>query len=543
MTIRLYNIAATISGKFAGPPQSAGQREALAAKAAEALGVNAADIIGVRLVRRAIDARHKPRFVLTLDVDLGERERGMLENLPLHAARVLAEEAVPEPQPGAEPIAGRPVIIGAGPAGLFAALTLARRGYRPLVIERGKPVAARVQDVARFHSQKTLNPESNYLFGEGGAGTFSDGKLTTRIDDPRISAVLATLVECGAPEEISCDAKPHVGTDRLRGVLVNLRGKIESLGGEFRFACRLDRITSGGGALELSCGGEKIESGAVVLAIGQSARDTYAMLRDAGVALERRAFQMGLRIEHPRELIDRSQYGKWREHPALGAADYRIVWKGESGFRPVYSFCMCPGGEVMAATAQDGCLCTNGMSNHARDGKFSNSALVVPVFPEDFASCGEQNDPLAGIRFQEQWERAGFKLGAGLWRAPTQTAPDFLAGSASAKMRETSYRFGVVPADLSQVLPPFIITSIRKALPVFGQAIRGFDGADALLIGPETRVSSPVRIPRNEESRESVSTRGLYPVGEGAGYASGIMSSAVDGILTAEAIIARFARP
>jgi len=543
MTIRLYNIAAPISGKCAGPPQSAGQREALAAKAAEALGVNAAEIIGVRLVRRAIDARHKPRFVLTLDVDLGERERGMLENLPLHAARVLAEEAVPEPEPGTEPPAGRPVIIGAGPAGLFAALTLARRGYRPLVIERGKPVAARVQDVARFHSQKTLDPESNYLFGEGGAGAFSDGKLTTRIDDPRISAVLATLVECGAPEEISCDAKPRVGTDRLRGVLANLRGKIESLGGEFRFACRLDRITSGGGALELSCGGEKIESGAVVLAIGQSARDTYAMLRDAGVALERRAFQMGLRIEHPRELIDRSQYGKWREHPALGAADYRIVWKGESGFRPVYSFCMCPGGEVMAATAQDGCLCTNGMSNHARDGEFSNSALVVPVFPEDFASCGEQNDPLAGIRFQEQWERAGFKLGAGLWRAPAQTAPDFLAGAASAKMRETSYRFGVVPADLSRVLPPFIIASIRKALPVFGQAIRGFDGADALLIGPETQVSSPVRIPRNEESRESVSTRGIFPAGEGAGYASGIMSSAVDGILTAEAIVARFARP
>jgi hypothetical protein len=543
MTIRLYNIAADISEEFAGPPQSRRHRDALAAKAAEALGVNAADIISIRLVRRAIDARHKPRFVLTLDVDLGERERGMLENLPLHAARVLAEEAVTEPRPGAEPLAGRPVIVGAGPAGLFAALTLARSGYRPLIIERGKPVAARVEDIARFHSQRALDPESNYLFGEGGAGTFSDGKLTTRIDDSRISGILATLVECGAPEEISYDAKPHVGTDRLRGVLVNLRKKIESLGGEFRFGCRLDRIRAKDGALALSCSGERIESGAVILAIGQSARDTYAMLRDSGVALERRAFQMGLRIEHPRELIDQSQYADWRGHPALGAAEYRIVWTGESGFRPVYSFCMCPGGEVMAATAQDGCLCTNGMSNHARDGGFSNSALVVPVSPEDFASFGIQGDPLAGVRFQEHWERAGFRLGTGRWRAPAQPAPDFLAASVPAKTRETSYRFGVIPADMSHVLPPFIITSIRKALPVFGKSVKGFDGAGALLIGPETRVSSPVRIPRNEETRESISTRGIYPVGEGAGYASGIMSSAVDGILTAEAIIARFARP
>jgi hypothetical protein len=543
MTIRLYNIAAEISEEVSAPVNSAEHRRALVAKAAQTLGLQTADVVDMRVVGRAIDARHKPRFVYTLDVDLGEREREMLEDLPLHAARVLADERIPEPQPGSERLPGRIVVIGAGPGGLFAAFTLARHGYRPLVIERGKPVAARVDDVACFHAQKALDPESNCLFGEGGAGTFSDGKLTTRIDDVRISSVLATLIECGAPDEIAYDAKPHVGTDRLRTVIENLRKKIEALGGEFRFSCRLDSVRPKNGVVELACGAEIIESGALVLAIGQSARDTYAMLRDSGVALERRAFQMGLRIEHAREMIDGAQYGRWCGHPALGAADYRLVWKGEGGCRPVYSFCMCPGGEVMAATAQDGCLCTNGMSNYARDSEFSNSALVAPVTAEDFASFGEQGDPLAGVRFQEHWERAAFHLGGEAWCAPAQPATDFLAGSKPAAIRRTSYRFGVTPEDLAPILPDFVIGAIRRALPIFGSSINGFDGASALLMGPETRVSSPVRIPRNEETRESVSTPGLYPVGEGAGYASGIMSSAVDGVLTAEAIISRFARP
>jgi len=543
MTIRLYNIAAAISGDLAAFPLSARQTETLAAEAAQTLGLKPADILALRVVRRAIDARHTPRFVFTLDIDLGEREREMLENLPLHAARVLAEETEPEPQPGPGPLPARPVVVGAGPAGLFAAFTLARSGYRPLVIERGKPVPDRLADIAAFHAQKSLDPESNYLFGEGGAGAFSDGKLATRIDDPRIATVLAALVECGAPPEIAIDAKPHVGTDRLRAVLVNLREKIESLGGEFRFNTRLDAITPRGDALELQCSGEKIPAGILVLAIGHSARDTYAMLRDSGVALERRAFQMGLRIEHPRELIDRAQYGNWFKLPALGAADYRIVWKGAPGPRPVYSFCMCPGGQLMAATAQPDCLCTNGMSNHARDGKFSNSALVSPVTPGDFASFAPQGDPLAGLRFQEHWERAAFTLAGGEYRAPAQTAPDFIAGSVPATLPETSYAFGLAPADLSAILPPFIIQAIRKALPVFAGSINGFDGPDALLIGPETRVSSPVRITRDDDTRVSLSTPNLYPVGEGAGYASGIMSSALDAILTAHSIISRFSRP
>ncbi len=543
MTIRLYNIFADITEEAQSPRFSLQKEQTLTAKAAECLGINAADVKSLRVVRRAIDARHRPRFVYTLDVNLGDRERDLYENLPMHSARVLAQEKILEPTPGQEPLTGRPVVVGAGPAGLFAALTLARCGYRPLVLERGKPVAQRVADIAGFHSKRELDPESNHLFGEGGAGTFSDGKLTTRIDDLRIAGVLATLVECGAPGEILFDAKPHVGTDRLRAVLVNLRKKIEALGGEFRFETKVDGLKVKGNVLELLSGVEKFESAAVLPATGHSARDTYEMLRDAGVTLEPRAFQVGLRIEHPQEIINTAQYGKWSGHPALGAADYRLVWKGDGDFRPVYSFCMCPGGEVIAATAQQGRLCTNGMSDYARDGQFANSALVVPVSPEDFASFGGPGDPLAGIRFQEHWEIAAFKLGGGRYGAPAQSVPDFLSGCVTDRIRETSYRFGVAPADLSAVLPPFAIKSIRKALPVFGRAVRGFDGADALLIGPETRASSPVRIQRNDETRQSVSTPGLYPAGEGAGYASGIMSSAIDGILSAEAIISRFALP
>lgn len=542
MTIRLYNIFADIEEAPRGPhPVAPGGEKALAARAAERLGLSAADILGLRVVRRAIDARHRPRFVYTLDVELGERERELQEFLPPHSARLLAAEEAPRPLPGGEPLAGRAVVVGAGPAGLFAALTLAAHGYRPLVIERGRLVERRVADVARFHADRTLDPESNYLFGEGGAGTFSDGKLTTRIDDVRIAAVLSALAECGAPPEIAFDARPHVGTDRLRSVIVNIRKKIESLGGEFRFGARVEKIEDRGRILEVSTPFGRFESGAVVLAIGHSARDTFEMLREAGVALEPRAFQMGLRIEHPQEIINGAQYGKWSGHPALGAAEYRMVWKGEGDFRAVYSFCMCPGGEIMAATAQSGCLCTNGMSDCARDGRFANSALVVPVNPEDFASFSA--GPLCGVRFQEHWERAAFALGGGDWRAPAQKAPDFLSGSETRRIDDTSYRFGVTPADLSRALPGYAIAAIRRALPVFGRAIRGFDGDAALLTGPETRVSSPVRITRDAETRLSVSTPALYPAGEGAGYASGIMSSAVDGMLTAEAIISRFARP
>jgi len=543
MTIRLYNVFADISEERPPARVSPQHERVLAAKAAERLGIDAAEVKNLRVVRRAVDARHRPRFVYTLDVDLGERERALCEYLPLHSARVLAQEEIPKPAPGSEPLAGRPLAVGAGPAGLFAALTLAQYGYRPLVLERGRPVAQRVEDIARFHAERTLDPESNCLFGEGGAGTFSDGKLTTLIDDPRIAGVLAVLVECGAPEEIIFDAKPHVGTDRLRDVLVNLRKKIEALGGEFRFGARVEKIIPTGNALKVSAAGEKYESGAVLLAIGHSARDTYMMLRDAGVTLEPRAFQIGLRIEHPQEIINTAQYGKWSGHPALGAADYRLVWKGTDGFRPVYTFCMCPGGEVMAATAQPGRLCTNGMSNCARDGRFANSALVVPVSPEDFASFSTPGDPLSGIRFQEHWERAAFGLGGGDYGAPAQKARDFLSGSVGGGVGETSYRFGVVPADLSMIIPDFATRSIRRALPVFGKALKGFDEADAVLIGPETRVSSPVRIVREDGARRAVSTPALYPAGEGAGYASGIMSSAVDGILSAEAIITRFACP
>jgi len=510
----------------------------LRCRAAERLGLDPAYITHLRIVRRAIDARHRrPVFVYSADVMLapGRDE----EQAALRAAAALVsepEEPRLELAPGKEPLPGPPVIIGAGPAGLFAAHLLALHGFRPLILERGQPVGRRADDIQTFFSGGALDPESNILFGLGGAGTWSDGKLTWTPSDPLAEFILRTLVRCGAPESILVDAKPHIGTDLLRGVTQRLAELIESEGGQFRFACRVNALDLSGGSLRgLHCASELVESGPILLATGHSARDTIRTLADQGVALEARPFQVGVRIEHPQELISRAQYGTFASHPNLPAAEYALTHHSHGGWRSVHSFCMCPGGVIVPSMNNEGEICTNGMSRSARDGRFANAALVVPVSPKDFGP-----GRLDGLAFQEQIERAAFAA-TGSFQAPAQRAPDFLADRLGPSPAATSYPLGVVPARFSRILPRPVCQSIVRALAMtFDRAIRGFASEQGTILGPETRVTSPVRILRGERTRESVSTPGLYPIGEGSGYAGGIVSSALDGLRTARALVERY---
>jgi len=529
MTVRLYDIKL---------PLGSDERR-LAEIAGERLGVAPGGIRDVRIRRRSIDARQKPRvcFVYTLDIDVAES----LSSDSLRQLEVPDEgSAWPHPEAGTSELRGRPVVVGAGPAGLLAAFTLAQRGFSPLVIERGKPGEARAADVAEFLASRTLDPESNILFGEGGAGTFSDGKLYTGKGGGRARQVLKLFVQCGAPEDIAYDAKPHVGTDFLRAMVIALREKTEQAGGEFRFGCKATGLAIERGQLAgVKCGGELVESGAVVLAIGHSARDTFEVLLAEGVALERKPFQLGLRIEHPQCLIDRTQYGEAAGHPQLPAADYRLVAKASAHGRSVHSFCMCPGGVVVPAVSEAGGLVTNGMSYRARDLAWANGALVTTAEPKDFGGDG----PLAGVEFQRHWERRAFEMAGSNYDCPAQRASDFVRGRTSRSLPDSSYPFGLVSCPVAGALPDFAAEALARALPVFERKLRGFLSDRALLLGPETRASSPVRIVRSQDTRESVNLPGLYPVGEGAGYAGGIMSSAIDGILTAEQIVRRFAPP
>ena len=516
--------------------------EALLPALAARLGVSEAAVLRHTLVRRGTDARKRGaiKLVYSFDVELAD-EAGV--------AAALAGDPHLRPAPDTtyrfptRAPAGwqgpRPVVIGAGPCGLLAALVLAQMGFKPIIIERGKAVRARTKDTWGLWRRGVLEPESNAQFGEGGAGTFSDGKLYSRIKDPRHLGrkVFEEFVKAGATPEILSEAHPHVGTFRLVTMVMNLRAAIEALGGEYRFGTRVEAFERTDGAitaLRLSTG-ERLEARHVVLAVGHSARDTFERLYEAGVHIEAKPFAIGVRIEHPQGWIDRARYGQDAGNKLLGPASYALAHKASNG-RSVYSFCMCPGGRVVAATSEPGRVVTNGMSQHSRAEFNANSGLVVDISPErDFPG-----HPLAGVALQRELEERAFVAGGGNYHAPGQKVGDFMAGRASSELGSVapSYQPGIKLGDLAACLPAFVLDAIREALPVFGRQLPGYDHADVVMTGVETRTSSPVRITRGPDL-QSLNTRGLYPAGEGAGYAGGILSAAVDGIKVAEALAAQ----
>jgi uncharacterized protein len=510
--------------------------EDIRSAAAAQLCVQEEDISVLRVKRQSIDSRRKGiHIVYTVHVSLHDADRQRVLEAQYGAAEAYAP---PEIEYGSLSPA-QPVVIGAGPCGLFAALILARHGYRPLLIERGRGIAERVIDVEALMTHGELNPESNVCFGAGGAGAFSDGKLTTRIKDPRAQMVLETLAACGAPEEILYLAKPHTGTEHIRAAVSGMIESIRALGGQVEFESRLCGISVTDGALRgifymKGNAEQRVDTNAAVLAIGHSARDTYNMLLGSGVLLAPKAFAIGLRIEHRREFIDRAQYGEAFSHPRLGAAEYML--KSGQGGRGVYTFCMCPGGEVICSATEPGGISVNGMSYYARGGENSNSAVVVGVNTDDF-----EPGPLGGVKFAQRWERAAYREGFG---APVQTLGDFFAQRTGSRFGEIlpTYRPHTECADLHACLPGFVSEGIAAGLRDFGTKLKGFDMPDAVLTGVETRTSSPVRILRGEDY-EAENIAGMYPAGEGAGYAGGIVSAAVDGIKCAEALMRRFKRP
>ena len=518
--------------------------ESFAAACCAKLGIPRDALQSVRIVRQALDARKRNDIFHCIHAELTLSDaaaKRVLKN-PKLGAEAVEPAAEQTPAFGTKPQDGRILVVGLGPAGLFAAWTLAKYGYRPLVVERGRPIPERVKDVQRYWSGaiREPDPDSNVAFGAGGAGTFSDGKLTTRIRDPHIDGVLKTLIECGAPEEIGYLAKPHIGTDRLRETVQTLRARIEAAGGEVRFSTTLTGLRTEDGRVTRAClvHGETETwepCAAVILAIGHGARDTARLLYDLGVSMAPKAFAIGVRAEHPQSLINQSQYGPMAAHPRLGAAEYRLTAK--SGERGVYTFCMCPGGQVVASASGKEQVVVNGMSNFARDGQNANAAVVVQITPEDFGT-----HPLDGLRYLDRLERDAFLLGGADGCAPASTVGAFLRDEVSAPSREVTptYRPGVRYTRLSDCLPEFTAAGIREGLKAFGRQLKGYDMEDAILTAVESRTSSPLRILR-DEGMESVSHRGLYPVGEGAGYAGGIVSAAVDGVKAAEAIMRIYA--
>jgi uncharacterized FAD-dependent dehydrogenase len=511
------------------------------------LGLGKSGMLGFSVFRRGHDARKRGniQLIYTLDVEVAD-EAALLKRY--------ADDKHVQPSPDTTykfvaqapaDLKQRPIVIGLGPCGLFAGLLLAQMGYRPIILDRGKAVRERTVDTWDLWRKKKLDPESNAQFGEGGAGTFSDGKLYSQISDPLHHGrkVLTEFVKAGAPDEILYVSKPHIGTFRLVTMAETMRETIESLGGEIRFTQRVDDVlvdTAADGSRQLRgvvlASGEQLLSDHVVLAVGHSARDTFFMLHDRGVYMEAKPFSIGFRVEHPQSIIDQARFGAQAGHELLGAADYKLVHHCKNG-RSVYSFCMCPGGTVVAATSEPERVVTNGMSQYSRNERNANAAIVVGIEPEDFAAFDDSGSPLAGIALQRDLESRAYQLGGRDYSAPAQLVGDFIKGKASAEFGsvQPSYKPGVRLTDLAPSLPQYAIDAIREALPAFDRKIKGYSMNDAILTGVETRTSSPVRIRRNEEF-QSLNTRGLYPAGEGAGYAGGILSAAVDGIRVAEAV-------
>jgi uncharacterized FAD-dependent dehydrogenase len=536
--LRLSNLALPLDH----PP------EALAPAICNRLGIPERDLLSHVVARRAHDARKKAAILMVYTVDVALRdEAAVLERF--------AGDSQVRPRPDTDyrlvaqaptDFAGpRPVVIGAGPCGLFAGLILAQMGFKPIILDRGKAVRDRTKDTWALWRRSELNPESNVQFGEGGAGTFSDGKLYSQIKDPRHLGrkVLEEFVKAGAPEEILTEAHPHIGTFRLVTMVESMRESIEALGGEYRWQHRVDDFdieTAPDGARKLKglrlSNGDYLAAEHVVLAVGHSARDTFQVLYDRGVHIEAKPFSIGVRIEHPQSWMDKARFGACAGHPDLGAADYSLSHHCANG-RTVYSFCMCPGGTVVAATSEPNRVVTNGMSQYSRNERNANSGFVVGIDPErDYP-----DHPLAGIEFQRKWESLAFTAGGGDYKAPAQKVGDFLARKPSEELGvvEPSYKPGIKMTDLAECLPAFVLEAMREALPVFGRQIAGYDHPDVLMTGVETRTSSPIRITRGKDF-QSLNVAGLFPAGEGAGYAGGILSAAVDGIKVAEAVAAAY---
>lgn len=530
MSLRINNLRLPVEAPESDVPPQVARR----------LGIAPADIRSWRILRKSLDARSRRdlRFVYSAVVELYDESAASAERFDRDPdVGPFVPATFDDPQPGTAALEERPVVVGSGPAGLLAAYFLAQRGYRPLMLERGFPVKERVFAIRAFDAGGPHREENNYLFGEGGAGCFSDGKLTCRMSGPDVDWVLRAFIDCGARESIGWEHRPHLGSNRLPLICRNLRRKIESWGGEYRFGCRLEGLDVQDGQVRgvLTSSG-RIATRQVILAIGHSARDTYRMLHESGVPMQAKAFQLGLRIEQPQENVNRWKYGKPGYVELLGAADYTLVAKGR---RDVYSFCMCAGGTVIPSVSEPGMFCTNGMSNSRHDTPFANSGIMITLEPIEFGA----DHPLAGVELQRRYERLAFELGGGNYLAPIQSARDFVDQRPVDLTRvfESSYQRGVRTAEVSGLLPEVAIRAIREGLPVMDRKWRGKFLEDATLVGPEMRGSSPVRIERDRETRQTPEMTGLYPVGEGAGYAGGIVSAAVDGMRSAREIVRQFA--
>lgn len=511
---------------------------------ARVLGLKTESLGSWRILRKSLDARDKDRlqFVYSAEVVVPEDEtqvvaRARRRSHPASRVDLYHEPPFEMPPSGDRPLEHPPVVIGSGPGGLAAAWFLAERGYRPLVLERGRAVTDRIQDVRAFDGGGEHNPESNYLFGEGGAGTFSDGKLTCRGSGPDVKRILQLFADCKGKPSVVYEHRPHLGSNRLPAVVKAMRRQIEAMGGEVRFSCRVEDLDLTEGRLRgLTTSSGYLPASVAILATGHSARDTYEMLLRRGVPMVQKPFQMGVRVEHPQETVNRVQYGPTPLERQLGSADYTLVAHGRND---VFTFCMCAGGYVMPSVSEPGYFCTNGMSLSKRDSAFANSGLVVTIPLEAFGG----SDVLAGVRLQREYERRAFEIGRGEYACPIQRAIDFLEERRTTSLPLSSYPRDLVLAEIAEVVPPLIREALKNGLPIMDRKWRGRFLPEATLVGPEARGSAPVRIVRDDATRQTPGIEGLYPVGEGAGYAGGIVSAAVDGLRTARAVVAAFALP